>query len=311
MTPHRIAIVGFGKIAVDQHVPAILANPGFELSAIVSRRGAGPDGVPVFPDLDQLFSAMPDVDVLAVCTPPSGRTETVRRALAAGRHVLIEKPPAATLGEIEALAGLADRAGRVLFATWHSRFNQAVVEARRTLVGKRLRRLAVDWREDVRRWHPNQAWIWREGGFGVFDPGINALSIVTEIVPQSLFVAAADMDVPANCQTPIGARLRFATLDGPADLGAVFDWRKEGEQHWEIAIETEDGMSLHLAAGGATLTVDGVRVVDEAPREYPMIYERFRTLLAEGRSDVDIRPLRLVADSCLLGSRTIVDPFVD
>jgi D-galactose 1-dehydrogenase len=70
-------------------------------------------------------------------------------------------------------------------------------------------------------------------------------------------------------------------------------------------------MSLHLAAGGATLTVDGVRVVDEAPREYPMIYERFHTLLAEGRSDVDIRPLRLVADACLLGSRTIVDPFVD
>ncbi len=312
---HRIAIVGLGKIATDQHVPAIRGNPAFELAAIVSRRGASLDGLPVFADLDALFAAMPDVGVLAICTPPAGRTELVHAALAAGRDVLIEKPPAATLGEIDALAEHAAAAGRVLFATWHSRFNDAVIEARRRLQGRRVCRLAVDWREDVRRWHPGQAWIWQPGGFGVFDPGINALSIVTAIVDQPLFVAEATLEVPSNCQTPIGARIRFGvaghSADAAPDLDAVFDWRKQGEQHWEITIETEDRQTLHLAAGGATLSVDGAAVVQAESREYPMIYETFAMLLAERRSDVDSRPLRMVADACLLANRVTTDPFHD
>ena len=40
-----------------------------------------------------------------------------------------------------------------------------------------IRTLTVAWKEDVRIWHPGQAWIWKAGGLGVFDPGINALSI--------------------------------------------------------------------------------------------------------------------------------------
>jgi D-galactose 1-dehydrogenase len=245
--------------------------------------------------------------------PPAGRFETVRTALLAGRHVLIEKPPAATLGEITELAAIAAAERRVLFATWHSRFNPAVEEARRRLVGQRLLRLAVDWREDVRRWHPGQAWIWEAGGFGVFDPGINALSIVTDIAPEPLFVAAAKLEVPSNRQTAIGAELIFSTpdpLEG-SHLGAIFDWRWEGVQSWNIFVETTEGTRLTLTEGGAKLTVDDVVVVDEAPREYPRIYERFATLLAEGRSDVDIRPLQLVADSFLVGERKQVEAFED
>jgi hypothetical protein len=43
----------------------------------------------------------------------------------------------------------------------------------------------IVWHEDVRKWHPGQQWIWEPGGFGVFDPGINALSIATRIFPAS------------------------------------------------------------------------------------------------------------------------------
>ncbi|HJU77184.1 MAG TPA: gfo/Idh/MocA family oxidoreductase, partial [Sphingomicrobium sp.] len=45
MKPIRIAILGFGKIAADQHVPAIAANPRFELVASSSRSGKGVGGV--------------------------------------------------------------------------------------------------------------------------------------------------------------------------------------------------------------------------------------------------------------------------
>ena len=313
MKRQRIAIVGLGKIAADQHVPAILANPAFELAAIVSQRRATVADLPSFDSLDALFAAMPEVEVVAFCTPPAGRFEAARAALLAGRHVLIEKPPAATLGEITELAAIAERARRVLFATWHSRFNPAVAQARRRLAGQRIRRLRVDWREDVRRWHPGQAWIWQPGGFGVFDPGINALSIVTEIMPEPLFVTSARLEVPANRQTPIGVEITFATAD-PApgtDLRALFDWRKQGEQSWTIEVATGAGETLTLTEGGARLGVNGTPVTAAGSREYPLIYERFATLLAEGRSEVDIRPLQLVADAFLVGERHSTAPFDD
>jgi D-galactose 1-dehydrogenase len=311
---HKIAIIGLGKIALDQHVPSILANPDFELAAIVSSRRATVHDLPSFRTQEDLYEAMPDVKLVAICTPPAGgRFETTRAALLAGRDVLIEKPPAATLGEIAELAAIATAERRVFFTTWHSRFNPAVEEARRLLAGRRLQRLEVDWREDVRRWHPGQAWIWEPGGFGVFDPGINALSIVTEIMPEALFVASARLEVPSNRQTPIGAEITFATADPVPDasLTAIFDWRKEGEQSWTISAETTEGMRLVLTEGGAKLTVNGEVTVDKPPQEYPRIYAMLSQLLAEGRSHVDVRPLRLVADAFLVGDRQSTDPFED
>ena len=309
----RIAIVGLGKIAIDQHVPSITANENFELAAIVSGRLATVNGLPSFRTQDELYAAMPDVTAVALCTPPAGRFETTRQALLAGRDVLIEKPPAATLGEIAELAAIAEAQDKVFFTTWHSRFNPAVAEAKRLLAGKRLARLRVDWREDVRRWHPGQAWIWQPGGFGVFDPGINALSIVTEIAPEPLFVAHARLEVPANKQTPIGAEMTFATPDpvAGADLTAIFDWRQEGPQSWNITAETTEGQLLELTDGGAKLAVDGKPAIAEDSQEYPRIYALFAELLASRTSHVDVRPLRLVADSYLVGDRVAVEAFED
>jgi D-galactose 1-dehydrogenase len=310
---HRIAIFGLGKIAIDQHVPSIAGNENFELAAIVSGRGATVNDLPSFRSGDALYAAMPDLTAVALCTPPAGRFETARGALLAGRDVLIEKPPAATLGEIAELAAIAEQQGRVFFTTWHSRFNPAVAEAKRLLQGKRLKRLRVDWREDVRRWHPGQAWIWQPGGFGVFDPGINALSIVTEISPEPLFVSAARLEVPSNRQTPIGVALTFTTPDSiaGADLTAIFDWRQEGPQSWNITAETTEGTLLELTDGGAKLAVDGKPVVAEEAQEYQRIYAMFADLLAQRQSHVDVRPLQLVADAYLIGDRVSVVAFED
>lgn len=309
----KIAIMGLGKIALDQHVPSILGNEAFELAAIVSGRRATVNDLPSFRTQEELYEAMPEVTTIALCTPPAGRFETARAALLAGRDVLIEKPPAATLGEIAELAAVAEAERRVFFTTWHSRFNPAVEEARRRLAGRRLAKLRVDWREDVRRWHPGQAWIWQPGGFGVFDPGINALSIVTEIAPEPLFVTTATLEVPANRQTPIGAAMTFSTPDpvAGADLTAIFDWRQEGPQSWNITAETTEGTLLELTEGGARLAVNGEEVVAAPSAEYPRIYDMFARLLEARESHVDVRPLRLVADAFLVGERQQVEAFED
>ena len=306
----RIAIIGMGKIAHDQHVPVIAKNPDFELAAVVSQRGVHPPGVPVFTSSRQLYEKIPDLDAIAICTPPAVRHAFAREALAAGKHVLLEKPPTPTLAELSDLESAARIGKRVLFTTWHSQFNAAVAETKARLAGSGIRSLDIDWKEDVRRWHPGQEWIWHPGGFGVFDPGINALSIVTAIMPAAIFVKSAELFVPRNRQTPIAASLRFELADeSAARLQAEFDWRQTGEQSWNITIETPDGRIFRLRNGGARLEIDGALIIDAPPAEYEAIYVRFGKLLAGRESDVDPAPLRLVADAFMLGRRIEVEPF--
>jgi Predicted dehydrogenases and related proteins len=309
---YRIGIIGFGKIAQDQHLPAIRDNPNLELTAVASQRGLTPDEARhTFTDYREMLRDVPDLDAVAICTPPQVRHAIARDALEAGKHVLLEKPPAATLSELEDLRRIAGEMHKVVFTTWHAQYNRGVDVARDTLAGRTVRRLLVTWKEDVRHWHPGQQWIWQAGGFGVFDPGINALSIVTKIMPTPVFIRKADLQFPANRDAPIAANLSFSTGSEDADLQAVFDWRQTGPQTWDIEIDCVGGPLLKLSHGGSRLEVDGSLVVEEDSHEYPAIYRRFETLLAESRSEVDDAPFRLVADAFMIGRRVQVDAFED
>ena len=311
MTPTRIAIVGYGKIAQDQHVPSIAGNPAFELAATVSRAGGAPQGVPTFGRLEDLLAADLGIAAVAICTPPSVRYEVARDCLTAGLHTLLEKPPGVTLGECEELARLAAEKGVSLFTTWHAQYNPAVTAAAELLAGWRVASMRIVWREDVRKWHPGQQWIWQPGGFGVFDPGINALSIATKVFPGTLILREAELLFPENRETPIAASLRFASPAAQGPLTAEFDWRHSGGEAWTVEITGEGGETLLLADGGSRLLVGGAERAGHGPGEYPGIYEHFAELLRTGSSHVDLAPLRLSADAFLLGRRTQVEPFQD
>jgi predicted dehydrogenase len=302
----RIGLVGFGKIARDQHLPAIAGTEGAVLVAVASRN-ADAKGVANYPDIESMLAGEQDLDAVAMCQPPQFRYEAARQALAAGKHVFLEKPPGATLSEVEALVTQAGTQGLTLFASWHSRYAAAVAPARAWLGERRLRKVTITWKEDVRRWHPGQAWIWQAGGFGVFDPGINALSILTEIVREPILLVRADLERPSNCETPIAATLALRTAGG-TPIEAVFDFRQAGPQSWDIAVEAEDGEIL-LSAGGARLAVDGLAQATPPEGEYPAMYRHFVDLVRTGRSDVDLAPLRLVADAFLCGHVRPTDPF--
>lgn len=306
----KTALVGIGKIAVDQHVPAIADSAEWELAATVSRHGSV-DGVEAFTDMGKMLQARPDIRVVSLCLPPVPRFAYAMQALEARRHVMLEKPPGATLAECHALDAAARAAGLTLYATWHSRHADMVGAAKSWLSDKMLRALRVTWKEDVRRWHPGQAWIWEPGGLGVFDPGINALSIVTEILPAQIHVTGATLEVPSNCQTPIAAEIAFHHPDG-ADVSAVFDWRQQGDQTWEIEAVTDSG-TLTLRDGGAVMEVDGTVSGQAAPLggEYPRLYAQMAQLVTTGGIDMDLRPLTLVTDALALGRRVATDPFED
>jgi D-galactose 1-dehydrogenase len=304
----KLGLVGYGAIARAQHEPAIAATDGIELVALADP-AATHDRLPVYPSLAAMLDAHPEITAVSLCQPPIARYAAACEAIAAGRHVMLEKPPAVTLAQAQALVPLANKAGVTLFAAWHSRAAAAVGPARDWLARAAIRSVRIEWKEDVRHWHPGQRWIWSEGGFGVFDPGINALSILTQIMPTRLDLIAADLEVPENCATPIAARLEMAGPDGCA-VEAEFDWRQTGPQTWNIVCETDEG-SLLLSEGGNRLAIDGVEQAVGPEEEYRALYRRFAELVARGESDADFEPLRLVEEALVRGSTSSTHPFAD
>ena len=298
----KIALVGIGKIALDQHVPALRDSPDWTLAATVSRSGQVA-GVPAYTDIDAMLAAHPDVGTISLCLPPVPRFAAAQAVLRAGRHLMLEKPPGATLSEMAVLEAEAARQGVTIYATWHSREAAAVDTARDWLARTRIRAVRIDWCEDVRKWHPGQEWIWQPGGLGVFDPGINALSILTALIPGVRLVDA-DLHVPANRQTPIAADL---SLEAGHPIAAHFDWRVTGGETWQIAFDTDAGAAT-LSEGGARFTAPGLQTAGEN-REYSRLYARFRDLVAAGDSDLDLAPLRLVADAFLTGRQHAAPAF--
>jgi D-galactose 1-dehydrogenase len=306
INPLRLGLVGFGKIARDQHLPAIEATEGTELVAIASRN-ARAEGLRNYHDLDAMLAAEPALDAIILCQPPESRFDAAWVALTAGKHVFLEKPPGASVSEVEALVQLANANKLTLFASWHSRYGAAVPAAKAWIAAHRITAVSIQWKEDIRHWHPGQDWILAPGGFGVFDPGINALSILTEIISERVRLISADLRTPANRQGPIAADLTMATASR-VPIAAAFDFLQAGPQSWDIIVEAE-GQLLCLSHGGNQLTINGAVQNVAAEGEYPAMYRHFVDLVGSSQSDVDLVPLQLVADAFLCGRSTTVDPF--
>jgi predicted dehydrogenase len=301
----RLALIGLGFIGRRRHIPIIAGHPRFELVAAARPRGGfAIDDVRLYADYHDLLEQEGEIDAVSICTQPRIRYDIAMAAIRAGRHVLMEKPPTTTLGELDALSAAGAERGVTLMVGWHSQFNVAVERAAALLAGKQVASLELVWEEDPGFWHPNQSWIWEPGGFGVFDAGVNALSILCKIWPGPLIVEAATLTVAAGAATPVAAEIAFRpTIPGGA-LHATMDWRAKADRRF-ISIETTDGLRIGLTESGRHLSVDGARVVEEDNHEYERIYDRFAELIEGRQSAVDQRPLRLVSDICLIAKRQL------
>ena len=306
--PIRVGVVGVGKIARDSHLPAIDADPAFTLAAAASPHAQVP-GVPNFSSVEAMLDGVSQLDAVAICTPPQVRYEAARLALLRGKHVLLEKPPCPSIARLQHLTSLAVGSARTLYQTWHSQQAGAVGVAIRELSDRTLEHVRVTWKEDVREWHPGQHWLWQAGGFGVFDPGINALSILARVIAEPLLARSARLYVPSNAATPIAAELALETASG-VPIDATLDFRHTGEPIWEIEFTTDRG-TLTLADGGSILHLESGAGGSQPclANEYAAIYQRFAELIAKGESEVDARPLTCVADLYLVATQVSVEPF--
>ena len=121
-----IGIIGCGSIARNRHIPAYRKNPNAEIAAYydpVFERAeelANLYGGKAYLTLEELLSDE-RVDAVSVCTPEAYHEEPVCMALAAGRHVLCEKPMALDSSQAERMKKTADESGRMLMISYNQR----------------------------------------------------------------------------------------------------------------------------------------------------------------------------------------------
>jgi predicted dehydrogenase len=115
----RLGIIGTGGI-LDRFLPGAERSSAVEVVAVASRDGdrarafADQRGIGrAFGSYDDLL-ADPDVDAVYICLPNSLHHEWTMRSLAAGKHVLCEKPYSTSAGEVDAAHDRADASGLVL-----------------------------------------------------------------------------------------------------------------------------------------------------------------------------------------------------
>src|SRR5216117_1746733 len=123
----RGAIIGFGNIAIQGHVPAWRRRRDVEIVGAADirpvQRAALETHLPGTRWYDSSEELLADarLDFVDIATPPSSHAPLIRRALERGLHVLCEKPLVHSLDDLGALRALAGRMGRVLHTVhnWH------------------------------------------------------------------------------------------------------------------------------------------------------------------------------------------------
>ncbi len=127
MQPIKTALQGFGFSAQTFHLPFLQALPQFELVAVNSSRPAQVtaqlgSGLPCYPAYDELL-AQSDIELVIITGPNSCHFDYARQALAAGKHLLLEKPAVTSVAEALELERLAAEQQRVLCVFQNRRYD--------------------------------------------------------------------------------------------------------------------------------------------------------------------------------------------
>lgn len=146
MTTLKIGLVGAGHIA-GSHLQAWRRSPGCRLEGIFdTQRAAAEQRARQFGSLevyDEVTDLVAACDVVDLCTPPHTHAELARLALAAGKHLLSEKPIVTRLADWQALVQLLDKSPASVAVVHNLKYLRAVRRARAWLevghIGRLLR----------------------------------------------------------------------------------------------------------------------------------------------------------------------------
>jgi predicted dehydrogenase len=208
MAKTRIAVIGLG-MAVAPHARSLIDLAGrVEVAACYSpteaRRKAFAEthGLPVRGDLDGIF-ADGTIDAVMILTPPNTHLDLVRRAAAAGKHVLLEKPLEIGFERSAELVETAERAKIKLGVVLQHRFRPVSVALKRLIDEDRLGTTVsasarlMNWRPQSYYDQPGRGTRARDGGGVLLTQGIHTLDLLISLVgaPREVFSYAVTSPV--------------------------------------------------------------------------------------------------------------------
>ncbi len=271
----RCAIVGTGAVA-HLHARAIEGHPHAALVAVTDQtRGTAEEfsaqwGHPaVYDTLDSLLAAE-NPDVMLICTPPGVHREQTLASLAAGAHVIVEKPPAPSLDELDEMRAAAVAAGRQLAVVFQQRTGTAAAHVRRLLAEGELGRplLAVCqtlWYRDAEYFAAPWRGKWEtEGGGTTLGHGIHQLDLLAHLLGDWVTVQGRLWRLDRETQTEDASTATITFANGVV------------AQVVTSAVSPRQTSSIRIDTQKATVTVDHL---------YGHGHENWRITPAPGHED--------------------------
>lgn len=257
----NVGLVGFGLSGRYLQAPFFIVNPEFRLSKIVTSQVLPSEifaGTSRAASMDELLND-PEIELISICSPNSTHYEYAKKALLAGKHVLVEKPASPTAEQTEELYRIAEEEGKVLAVFQNRRFDSDFLTVLQVIKSGVLGEI-LSYEAHFDRYKPIlNAKLWKEtpsGANGIlYDLGAH-------LVDQALFLFGTPVGVTGEVFTQRDG----STIDDAFNLNIDFGKTKvnlksslmvksQGPKyivHGTLGSFTKSGMDVqedHLVAG--------------------------------------------------------------
>ena len=220
----RLGIVGCGRATIACHVPALRATRAVRVVSLAdlddqrrSQAGSllGIDAL--YRDAAELLAGVP-VDAVGICVPAGAHAPVVEEVLAAGRHVLVEKPLARTLDDCDRIIGAAASSGLTVAVGLNYRSHSLIRETKRILATGALGKLVLittSMTDAALRRPELPAWVHEDGPSAMFEKGVHHFDLWRFLgdseVTTVLALGASDPH-PGDATAGVLARLDSGTV---------------------------------------------------------------------------------------------------
>jgi predicted dehydrogenase len=287
--PIRFGLVGTGAIA-RSHAAALGAVPNASLIGVAdvnsdAAKAFGDEhGCASFGSLRDLLAAVP-VDALIVCTPPDTHCDLVLEAVAAGVHVLCEKPLALDLEQARTMLEAAAEAGVVLTMATKFRYVSDVLKAQNMIrlgVLGEILHVSNQFKSPVdmsARWNADPR---RSGGGVLIDNGTHSVDIVRYLLGPIESIAAEEGPRPHGLAVDENVHLSLVCAGGvPASID--LSWTEQSQSPYYIEINgTRGRIGIGWKESVYTLANDGVL------RPFGPGYDKIAAFAGQLRNVVDV-----------------------